>query len=199
MSDAKKQIRLAPEVRKRLILEAAAELFITRGFEAVDMAAIAERASVARPTVYKYFASTEVILGQLLDEAVEALWNQLGPVLEQAGSVAMAQSYQDIFAVLLQHPRFLQLLHSGGGPIFRRYRHTLLFERLAGQIRQRIPVIEEFTYKWLIDSVLLENLAFWAVTDPGLDAALLGRAVAATLDLPDLSERIRQLGPDPRP
>lgn len=177
----KKQIRLAPDVRKRMILKAAAALFIERGFEAVDMGSIAERAAIARPTVYKYFASTEVILSCLLDDALDALWIQLQPVLGRASEIGSEQTYREVFAVLLKHPDILKLLHSGGGPLFQKYRHTLLFERLAQQIHLQLPPEDENPYKRLIDSVLLESLAFWAVLDPSLDVELLGRTIAATL------------------
>lgn len=180
MTRVKTGTRLAPEVRMELILGAAAELFIERGFEAVDMAAIAERAKVARPTVYKYFASTEVILERLLEAHLQAVWVDLEPVLAQLPTMERARAYAEIFAILLRHPASLKLFHSGGGPIFHRYRKILLFERLASIADAKLPV-EEFPYKRLIDSVLLESLAFWAVMEPSLDPKQLGEALALTL------------------
>jgi AcrR family transcriptional regulator len=48
------------------ILEAAQELFLTRGFPGTSMAAIAERAGVVRATIYNNFDDKEAILGEIM-------------------------------------------------------------------------------------------------------------------------------------
>jgi AcrR family transcriptional regulator len=180
MSEKRSRTRLDPEARKRQIMAVAAELFVERGFEAVDMAQIAERADVARPTVYKYFPSTEAILGLLLDEAMDEIWAELGPLVACAPELERERAYEAVFAVLLRHPASMKLLHAGGGPIFHRYRRALLYDRLVSSLATHLPP-EELPYKRLIESVVLESLAFWAVTDPGIDAAALSRSLAYTL------------------
>ena len=49
-------------------MQAAALLFVERGFEGVSMADIAQALGVSRPTVYTYFPSPESILDALLAE-----------------------------------------------------------------------------------------------------------------------------------
>lgn len=48
------------------ILEAAKELFLSRGFPATSMAAIAKRAGVVRATIYNNFDDKEAILGEIM-------------------------------------------------------------------------------------------------------------------------------------
>lgn len=185
MSKEHQRIRFNPEVRKRQLLQVALDLFTEQGFETVDMAMIAERAQVARPTVYKYFASTEVMLAQLLETGLETVWADLQPVVS-APDIGCEQSYQALFKVLLQHPQLLKLLHSGGGPIFRKYQHQLFFERLAQHLD--LPVRpNNHPYQWLVVSVLLEGLAYWAVVNPTLDREQLSQTLAATLAIQTVS------------
>jgi AcrR family transcriptional regulator len=64
--------RRARETRRK-ILVAAFELFSERGIEAVTVEEIAERADVARATVFNYFASKETLCTELGELQVEAL------------------------------------------------------------------------------------------------------------------------------
>lgn len=180
MSTSKAWTRLSPEVRKEQILAAALSLFIERGFEAVDVPDIAERAGVSRPTIYKYFASTDVILEQLLERALQEVWLDLVPVVERAAYIERTQAIREAFSVLIRHPVSIKLLHSGGGPIFHRYRKTFLFERLGAYLHATLPE-EEQPYKHLLDSVVLENMAFWAIMEPSIDLERLSETIASTL------------------
>ncbi|HEY8323076.1 MAG TPA: helix-turn-helix domain-containing protein, partial [Ktedonobacterales bacterium] len=54
----------------RLILEAAYQLFTTRGYEGATMEALAQAAGVAVETVYAAFGSKRAVLAQLVDTAV---------------------------------------------------------------------------------------------------------------------------------
>jgi AcrR family transcriptional regulator len=176
VSEKHVRARLDPEERKRLILDAAADLFIERGFEAVDMADVAARAGVARPTVYKYFPSTEAMLHPLLDAAMKQAWTRLRPILAARGEGEPAD-VKAIFAALLEEPRILRLLHAGGGPIFQRHRRAFLSGRMARKLRAQMGT-ERRPYLLLIESVLLESLAHWAVSDPGIDVDALAETLA---------------------
>ena len=55
---------------RRLVTEAAAELFTTRGYAATSLADVAARAGVARPTVFATFGSKAALLRQVLDQAL---------------------------------------------------------------------------------------------------------------------------------
>lgn len=55
---------------RRVVTEAAAELFTTRGYAATSLADVAARAGVARPTVFATFGSKAALLRQVLDQAL---------------------------------------------------------------------------------------------------------------------------------
>jgi AcrR family transcriptional regulator len=61
--------RLAPDARRRQILDVAGELFAARGYEAVSVEDIATAASVTRGLVHHYFGGKHEIYMLLLDEA----------------------------------------------------------------------------------------------------------------------------------
>lgn len=64
--------RRTRETRRR-ILEAAVELFAARGVDAVTVEEVADRADVARGTVFNYFASKEALCQQLGELQVDLL------------------------------------------------------------------------------------------------------------------------------
>lgn len=74
--------RLAPEVRRRQLLDAALDVLAERGFDAVTVEAVAARAGVTRPVMYDMFGDLKGLMLALLDrEEVAAL----APLLEIVG------------------------------------------------------------------------------------------------------------------
>jgi len=57
--------RTAPADKAEAILEAALDLFVTRGFHGTAVPQIAERAGVGAGTIYRYFASKEAVVNEL--------------------------------------------------------------------------------------------------------------------------------------
>jgi AcrR family transcriptional regulator len=62
--------------RDRKILEEAAKLFFQRGFEAVGVDEIGERAGVTGPAIYRHFSGKDEILATLFDEALDRVINR---------------------------------------------------------------------------------------------------------------------------
>lgn len=77
----------AEQTRAR-ILDAADELFRTRGYERASIASIAESAAVADETVYSHFANKRRLLGELVQRAVRG--DDSRPVPEQDTPNALA-------------------------------------------------------------------------------------------------------------
>ena len=73
--------KVAPEVRRGAILEAALAVFAERGFAAARLDDVAARAGVAKGTLYLYFQSKEDLFEALIRAAVS-------PVLAQVGRIA---------------------------------------------------------------------------------------------------------------
>ena len=71
------------ESRRRRILEAASSLFLSLGFEATSIDAIAIRAELSVPTIYSYFASKHDLLLGLLEEDKLLMRATLEPILKK--------------------------------------------------------------------------------------------------------------------
>jgi AcrR family transcriptional regulator len=59
--------------RQQRILEAAAQLFFERGFAAVGVDEIGQRAGVTGPAIYRHFSGKDEILATLFDQALDGL------------------------------------------------------------------------------------------------------------------------------
>jgi AcrR family transcriptional regulator len=65
--------RLPRHERRRQLLDAALEVFVTRGYHAAAMDEIAERAGVSKPVLYQHFPGKLELYLALLDESVDIL------------------------------------------------------------------------------------------------------------------------------
>jgi AcrR family transcriptional regulator len=73
-SDARPRgTRLPRQARRRQLLGAAQEVFVSQGYHAAAMDEIAERAGISKPVLYQHFPSKLELYLALLDESVEAL------------------------------------------------------------------------------------------------------------------------------
>ena len=72
-----------PAVRKQAILDAALDVFAECGFEAARLDDVADRAGVAKGTLYLYFDDKEGLFEEVVRSAVS-------PVLERLGALAAA-------------------------------------------------------------------------------------------------------------
>lgn len=87
MAEARHGRRLDSSSRRDMLLDIAAEIALTDGPDAVGMEAVAERAGVSRPLVYKHYASRDELLGAVYRRAARDLHRQLVAEVEAAGSV----------------------------------------------------------------------------------------------------------------
>ena len=79
--------RLAPDVRRASILDAATRLILRKGGAArLTMEDVAHEAGVARGTLYLYFDSVDGIAAALRDRYAQALMDKVGPLLATGGS-----------------------------------------------------------------------------------------------------------------
>lgn len=76
--------------RRRLILDAAAELLAQRGFHAVSLDDIGAQAGVTGPAIYRHFAGKGAILVALFDEAVDELLVQEEEILRTTEDLSAA-------------------------------------------------------------------------------------------------------------
>ncbi|WP_278314202.1 TetR/AcrR family transcriptional regulator [Lolliginicoccus levis] len=81
------------------ILDAAEECLMQSGFRARVHAAIAKRAGLSRPTVYKYFGDQTAIIEALFEREVNSFLNRLRPVIE-SGTHAKARLVDSVVFVV---------------------------------------------------------------------------------------------------
>ena len=65
--------RLPRQARRRQLLGAAQEVFVSQGYHAAAMDEIADRAGISKPVLYQHFPSKLELYLALLDESVDAL------------------------------------------------------------------------------------------------------------------------------
>jgi AcrR family transcriptional regulator len=66
--------------RDRAILDAALSLFYERGYGAVSVDEIGQRAGLSGPSIYRHFRSKHEILSTLFDEAMDRALQLIGPI-----------------------------------------------------------------------------------------------------------------------
>ena len=73
--------RLAAEVRRPLLLDAAYEVFLERGFAGASMEAIAERAGVTKPVIYDSFAGKDELFTALVEREEQRILNEIAAAI----------------------------------------------------------------------------------------------------------------------
>ena len=91
-SDARPRTRLPRHERRRQLLDAALEVFVSQGYHAAAMDEIAERAGVSKPVLYQHFPGKLdlylALLDQSVDELVDAVRDALGSTTDNKQRVA---------------------------------------------------------------------------------------------------------------
>jgi len=87
-SDARPRgARLPRQARRRQLLGAAQEVFVSQGYHAAAMDEIAERAGISKPVLYQHFPSKRALYVELLEETGRQLLSTLAEATGQAGTL----------------------------------------------------------------------------------------------------------------
>jgi AcrR family transcriptional regulator len=166
------------EATRQKLYEAAVTLIAEQGFSATTVDEIAERAGVAKGTVYYNFASKSVLFEELLRHGVELLTASLREAAERTdrdGGTKVDALDAMIRAGLVfisRYPAFTQLYVAELWRTNRTWQSTLMVVR-----QQAVAVIED---------VLREAVAGGELSDeidiPLTAAALVGMVLVAALD-----------------
>lgn len=158
-----------PEGRRQAILEAAIELFLAQGFAATTLDAVAQRAGVAKGTIYLYFADKEALFRALVQDMV-------GPVIGAAETAAPA--FAGPFPVLAR-----QLVLGFVRQVLQTDRRRLL----------QLVLTEAPRFPWLAEIYWQEVVSRALATIRGVARQAIARGELAT----DALERFPQLLPAP--
>jgi AcrR family transcriptional regulator len=108
------------EDRKEAILAAARDVFFEQGIRRATVDAIADRAGVAKGTVYLYFDTKETIVAHLLLEGLDALGERLAKAYDETALVSaqarlrrLAAAYRDFFQQEQDYFRLLMAFDRG--------------------------------------------------------------------------------------
>lgn len=88
-------------VRRNEILDAAEELFVTKGFDATSINDILERVGVARGTLYYHFKSKEEILNAMIERMTETLLKKAGQIAGQKDKPVLQRLTRTMLALNL--------------------------------------------------------------------------------------------------
>jgi AcrR family transcriptional regulator len=86
---------LGPERRRPLILDAALEVYVQRGYKGTSMQAVADAAGVTKPVVYECFPNKDELLLALLDREERRL---LGAITESLPSNLVSDNVEAVLA-----------------------------------------------------------------------------------------------------
>ncbi|GAA3657397.1 TetR/AcrR family transcriptional regulator [Microbacterium marinilacus] len=170
---------LIPERRTR-ILDAAEELVLEHGFDAMSVQQIAERAGIAKGAVYREFASKAQILDELLTRAMERMSARSRRLLHGEEHPALSHAYRVAARVLLDD-RLMTAAFTDDRGVLGSYLDTVVDDRY--RVRHRAVA------SWI--SALADTGAFRREVDVEALALVLS---STTLGMLQAAER---LGPVP--
>ncbi|MFI0721116.1 TetR/AcrR family transcriptional regulator [Streptomyces sp. NPDC021224] len=166
------------QATRRKLYAAAVTLIAEQGFSATTVDEIAERAGVAKGTVYYNFASKNDLFEELLRDGVE----RLRDALRQAASAARAHGGSGVDALdamilagltfIVRHPSFTQLYVAELWRTNRAWQDTLTLVRT-----EAVSVVEEVLAAAVADGELSDEIDV-----PLTASALFGMVLVAALD-----------------
>ncbi|MGE0771051.1 MAG: TetR/AcrR family transcriptional regulator [Cyclobacteriaceae bacterium] len=101
------------ENSKETIVEAALNLFATRGYDSTPISLIAKTAQVSQGLMYNFFPSKEALLGELMNRGFEDIKRSMKSYLDVAEPrEAIRVHVETTIAIIKRHSRFWRLLHA---------------------------------------------------------------------------------------
>jgi len=148
--------------RQQKILDAAADLFYERGFAAVGVDEIGQRAGVTGPAIYRHFSGKDEILATLFDQALDGLLTvtagefidpqqRLEHVIRRHAAFVLGE--RKLAAILIQEGRSLAEPYRGR----LQSRERRYIDGITECLRQRYPHCDEeqlITATWTVVGAL---------------------------------------------
>jgi AcrR family transcriptional regulator len=180
--------RLAPEDRRRLIVEAAGSLFGERGYDGTRLDAVAAAAGVTKPVLYRHFADKRALYLALLERHRADLGSFAGVLPAEGPLEARLRAVLEVWLDYVRaHSYAWRMLFrdTGGGEEVRAFRvdvHAEARAVLAGMIRHLAPpaAIPERELDPLAEllSMGMASLVLWWIETPGVEREAVLDAIA---------------------
>ncbi|GGP23722.1 TetR/AcrR family transcriptional regulator [Silvimonas iriomotensis] len=117
---ARKPQRERGRLRVAALLEAADQLFASKGYEATTMTEIAAQAGSSIGSLYQFFPTKEHVADAVLTDHAADLYQRMTALTQQAEQWSVAETAQNLFSALIQfraaHPAFAVLVEARGAP-----------------------------------------------------------------------------------
>jgi TetR/AcrR family transcriptional repressor of nem operon len=144
--------RLAPEIRRAAILDAATRLILSRGVGGLTMEDVAREAGIAKGTVYLYFDSVGGLTAELRNRYAQTLLGEVGPLLSTGGSGSRFRRLDTFIAATAK-------VYEGGHEL-----HHALFDKAGAS---EAPLVEAF--RTLLRAFIEDGRAAGEFSVPDLD------------------------------
>jgi AcrR family transcriptional regulator len=179
--------RLAPEDRRRLIVEAAGRLFGERGYDGTRLDAVAAAAGVTKPVLYRHFADKTALYLALLERHREDLGSFAGAIPPEGSLDERLRAVLEVWLDYVEaHDYAWRMLFrdTGGGEhvrVFRAEVHARARAVLVALIRQLaaapIPERELEPLAELL-SMGMASLVLWWIETPDVEREAVLDAIA---------------------
>src|SRR5829696_5853777 len=179
--------RLAPEERRRLIVEAAGRLFWEHGYDGTRLDAIATAAGVTKPVLYRHFADKRALYLALLERHRADLGSFAGAIPAEGTLEKRLRVVLEVWLDYVQtHGYAWRMLFrdTGGGLEIRAHRgevHAAARAVLVGLIRRLAPApLPERELEPLAEllSMGMASLVLWWMETPGVEREAVLDAIA---------------------
>ena len=177
--------RLAPEQRRKLILEAAGRQFGARGYDGTRLDAVAAAAGVTKPVLYRHFEDKTALYLALLERHREDLGSFAGAIPPEGPLEARLRAVLEVWLDYVEvHEYAWRMLFrdTGGGEEVRTFRvevHARARAVLADVIRALAPIPErELEPLAELLRMGMASLVLWWIDTPGVEREAVLDAMA---------------------
>lgn len=152
---------------QKLLREALIELIEERGFEALTIGELTERAMVSRASFYRHYADKYALVEQIFAEAMSALLSAVGDLGQQHPPEIWVRFFEHIATY---DRLYRALLGSKGSPWFRQ----MMRASLAGLVKERghwpspphavqhsVPTFTDELVPALVSAMFVEAITWW--------------------------------------
>ena len=136
--------------RRQQIIDAAAEVFSTKGYYNASLNDLLKTANIARGTFYLYFENFDAVFLELVNQLVQLLIEAVSPIDSRAED-AMEQLLKNIenaVRVLTEHQRLAQIL----------LREAVA---ISGEVSKRIATLDQYMNAMLVGALTKGAIAGW--------------------------------------
>lgn len=115
--------------RKNEILDVAAELFATKGYDAATISDIIEKVGVARGTMYYHFKSKESVMDALIERTSRELLNNAKAIAEDKSIPVLDRLLQTILSMSLENDApIIEHMHKPQNALMHQKTHLAMLE-----------------------------------------------------------------------